>query len=68
MARHDRYTISALFKQGSWSPMFDVPRGESPATYAEQQLEASPDVVEISIYRNGRFVRNIKRSQHAVRS
>lgn len=56
MAKQDRYTISVL--RSNWTPMYDVPRGTSPLHFAQEYADKE-SVKEVSIYRNGRYVRSV---------
>jgi hypothetical protein len=69
MKDRDKYTLSELViheKGNWWTGMIDLPRGESPLVYAEMRLEESPFIKEISIYRNGRFVRSVRRAKDLI--
>lgn len=62
--QQDLHTISILWRKdptraAHWSPMYKVPRGDTPVTYAEAQF-IDEKVQEVSVYRNGRFVRSVK--------
>ena len=70
MAKQDRYTCSARVgtdrKTAYWTPMWDVPRGKSPITEAEETIAEMETVEEVGIYRNGRFIRYVYAPVKAV--
>ena len=64
MNKRDRYQFSALFDDGNWTPLYEVPWGESPVFYVEHEiLPENPRIKEVSIYRNRRFIRTVRSNQ-----
>jgi len=69
MAKQDTYTTSELViheKGNWWTGMIDVPRGQSPLIFAEMRLDECPFIKEVSLYRNGRFIRSVRRPENMI--
>ena len=65
----DIYTLSELriHEKGNWwTGMIDPPREESPFVYAQMRLEENSCIKELSIYRNGRFMRSVRRPEDLI--
>ncbi len=68
----DKYTTSECVineeKGNWWTGMIPVPRGVSPVTFAGMRLDECSFIKEISLYRNMRFIRLVKRPENLVGS